>query len=217
MPKYQKPVPLNIVADTVWGAACQAQRINGSYVKLSVLSESDPQTNKLSNRQIVENLLVDPTQITEEDMEQGRKVCAFYQGLTFKILKGIKLSEFDNTAMLLANRDTIDTRYDLAVIASLPSCYERGVKRQTIDQRIAFATGKIVDSIGSKISLTIEVLKSVYSQKWNTFYITGITSDDQVVFFAYKQELPIGQQRDIYGTVKAYRDNSTQLNRVKVI
>ena len=184
MPKYQKPVPLNIVADTVWGAACQAQRINGSYVKLSVLSESDPQTNKLSNRQIVENLLVDPTQITEEDMEQGRKVRAFYQGLTFKILKGIKLNEFDNTAMLLANREVVDSKYDIAVIASLPSCYERGVKRQTVDQRIAFATGGMVGTIGSKVSCTIEVLKSVYSQKWNTFYITGITSDEQVVFFA---------------------------------
>ena len=217
MPKYQKPVPLNIVADTVWGAACQAQRINGSYVKLSVLSESDPQTNKLSNRQIVENLLVDPTQITEEDMEQGRKVRAFYQGLTFKILKGIKLNEFDNTAMLLANREVVDSKYDIAVIASLPSCYERGVKRQTVDQRIAFATGGMVGTIGSKVSCTIEVLKSVYSQKWNTFYITGITSDEQVVFFAYKQELQIGQQRDIYGTVKAHRDNSTQLNRVKII
>jgi hypothetical protein len=217
MPKYQKPVPLNLVADTVWAAACQAQRVNGAYVKLSVLSESDPDLNLQSNRQIVESLLVDPTQITEEDMEQGRKVRAFYQGLTFKILKGIKLSEFDNTAMVISNRDIINDCFDIAVITSLPSCYERGVKRQSVDQRIAFATGGMVGTIGSKVSCTIEVLKSVYSQKWDTHYITGITSDEQVVFFAYKQELATGQQRDIYGTVKAHRDNSTQLNRVKII
>jgi hypothetical protein len=48
-------------------------------------------------------------------------------------------------------------------------------------------------------------------------FITGINSDDQVVFFAYKSELEVGKMYDIYGTVKGHRDNSTQLNRVKVI
>jgi len=217
MAKYQKPIPLNFVADDVWAAAVVAQRINGSYVKLSQISESDPELTKKSNRMLVQELLANTSRITDEDRAEGRKVRAFYQGLTFKILKGIKLSQFDNTAMVISNRDIINDCFDIAVIASLPSCYERGVKRQTVDQRIAFATGGMVGTIGSKVSCTIEVLKSVYSQKWNTFYITGITSDEQVVFFAYKQELQIGQQRDIYGTVKAHRDNSTQLNRVKII
>ena len=216
MARYQKPV-LNLVADNVWGAACQAQRINGAYVKLSVLTEADKTENKLSNRQLVESFMVDPSLITEEDMEQGKKVRAFYQAFTFKILQGKRLNEFDNTAMLLANRDVITGSYDVAVIASLPSCYERGMKRQTADQRVNFASGGFVGSVGDKVSTTIEVLKSVFSMKWGTHYVTGITSDDQVVFFAYKSELPIGKMYDIYGTVKAHRDNTTQLNRVKVI
>ena len=216
MARYQKPV-LNFNADDVWSAACAAQRINGSYVKLSVLSESDKELNKLSNRQMVESLLVDTFNITDEDREQGKKVRAFYQAFTFKILQGKRLNEFDNTAMLLANRDVITSNYDLAVIASLPSCYERGVKRQTVDQRIGFATGGFIGAIGKKVSVTIEVLKSTYSQKWMTNFVTGITSDDQVVFFAYKSELPVGKMFDIYGTVKAHRDNTTQLNRVKVL
>jgi catabolite regulation protein CreA len=216
MARYQKPV-LNFNADDVWSAACAAQRINGSYVKLSVLTEEDKTSNKLSNRQIVESLLVDTFNITDEDHEQGKKVRAFYQALTFKILQGKRLNEFDNTAMLLANRDVITSNYDLAVIASLPSCYERGVKRQTVDQRIGFATGGFIGAIGKKVSVTIEVLKSTYSQKWMTNFVTGITSDDQVVFFAYKSELPVGKMFDIYGTVKAHRDNTTQLNRVKVL
>ena len=216
MAKYQKPV-LNFNADDVWSAACAAQRINGSYVKLSMLSESDPEMNQLSNRQIVESLLVDTFNITDEDREQGKKVRAFYQALTFKILQGKRLNEFDNTAMLLANRDVITSNFDLAVICSLPSCYERGVKRQTVDQRIQFARGGFVGTIGKHVSATIEVVKSVYSQKWATNYITGITSDDQVVFFAYRNELKVGVMLDIYGTVKAHRDNTTQLNRVKVI
>jgi catabolite regulation protein CreA len=212
-----KKVVLNLNADDVWAAACQAQRTNGAYVKLSVLTEDDKSQNKLSNRQIVESLLVDTTLITDESREEGKKVRAFYQAFTFKILQGKQLSEFDNNAMLIANREVITGTYDLAVIASLPSCYERGVKRQTVDQRINFAQGGFIGQVGNKVSTSVEVLRSAFSQTYNVNFITGINSDDQVVFFAYKSELEIGKMYDIYGTVKGHRDNSTQLNRVKVI
>ena len=212
-----KKVVLNLNADDVWAAACQAQRTNGAYVKLSVLTEDDKSQNKLSNRQIVESLLVDTTLITDESREEGKKVRAFYQAFTFKILQGKQLSEFDNNAMLIANREVITGTYDLAVIASLPSCYERGVKRQTVDQRVNFATGGLIGTVGNKVSTSVEVLRSAFSQTYNVNFITGITSDDQVVFFAYKSELEVGKMYDIYGTVKGHRDNTTQLNRVKVI
>ena len=216
MARYQKPV-LNLVADNVWGAACQAQRINGSYVKLSVLTEEDKTSNKLSNRQMIESFMVDSSLITEEDMEQGKKVRAFYQALTFKILQGKQLNDFDNTAMLISNRDVITSNYDVAVIASLPSCYERGVKRQTVDQRVNFARGGFIGQVGKKVSTSVEVLRSVYSHTYNVNFVTGINGDDQVVFFAYKKELEVGKMYDIYGNVKGHRDTTTQLNRVKVI
>jgi len=216
MARYQKPV-LNLVADNVWGAACQAQRINGSYVKLSVLTEEDKSSNKLSNRQLIETFMVDSSLITEEDMAQGKKVRAFYQALTFKILQGKQLNDFDNTAMLISNRDVITSNYDVAVIASLPSCYERGVVRQSADQRINFATGGFVGKAGDKVKLEIEVIKCTYSQIYNVFFVTGITTNDQPVFFSYKNKVPTGDTMNIYGTVKAHRDNITQLNRVKVL
>lgn len=211
MARYQKPV-LNFNADDVWGAAVAAQRINGSYIKAIA-----PGVEQQTNRQIIEGLLADPFIITDEDRDEGKKVRAFYQAYTFKILKGKQLSEFDNTAMLISNRDVITSNYDVAVIASLPSCYERGVKRQSVDQRVTFAKGGFISAVGNKVSVTIEVLKSIYSQKWATTYITGITSEDQVVFFAFKEALEVGKMFDIYGTVKSHRDNTTQLNRVKVI
>jgi hypothetical protein len=216
MARNQDPV-FTFNADDVWSAACAAQRINGSYVKLTMISESDPSLTKLSNRMLAMQLLTDPFSITDEDREQGKKVRAFYQALTFKILQGKKLNEFDNNAMVLSNRDVISSNYDFAVICSLPSCYERGVVRQSVDQRISFAKGGYISAVGNKVSATVEVLRCVHSQKWMTNFVTGITSDDQVVFFAYKSELPIGKMFDIYGTVKAQRDNTTQLNRVKVI
>ena len=217
MAKYQKPIPLNFVADDVWAAAVVAQRINGSYVKLSQISESDPELTKKSNRMLVQELLADTSRITDEDRAEGKKVRAFYQAYTFRILKGIKLSDFDNNAMLIANRETIDNNYDLAVVASLPSTYERGVKRQTAEQRINFARGGFIGSVGDKVTLELEVVKCVFSQKWNLFYVTGITSDDKVVFFGFKNELSVDAKVKVQGTVKVHRDDSTQLNRVKVI
>jgi hypothetical protein len=212
MARYQHPAPLNINADVVWGAACQAHRLNQGYIKVS---EDAPAGQ--TNRNLVMQFIADPTQITPEDIEQGKQARKFFQAYTFKILKGIKLSEFDNTAMLIANRDTIDTNFDIAILTSLPSSYERGIKRQTVDQRISFAKGGLIGRVGDKMSPTVEVLKSFYSQQWNTNYVTGITSDDQVLFFAFKQPLEVGKQFNIFGTVKAHRDNVTQLNRVKIL
>jgi hypothetical protein len=218
MARFQKPV-VNFNADDVWGAAVQAQRINGKYVKLSMISESDPSINQQSNRQIVNSLLADPFTITDEDREQGKKVRAFFQAYTFKILQGKALSDFNNTAMLISNRDVITSDYDVAVITSLPASYERGVKQQTVDQRINFASGGYVGSVGNKIQVAnVEVLKCVYSEKWGTHFATCITSEDQVLFFAIKNKLEVGKTISIQGTVKSQRNpNTTQLNRVKVI
>ena len=219
MPKYQKPV-LNFNADAVWGAACAAQRINGEYVKegRNQIGEfGEVLSTKLRNRDIMVEFMHNPDRLTEEDVEQAKKVRKYYQAYTFKILKGIKLSEFDNTAMLIANRDIIDSNYDVAVMASLPSCHERGVKRDSVDQRVKFATGGYVGRPGDKVTHQVEVLKCFYSQKWDTHYVTGITEAEQVFFFAYKNPIDLGSTIKIQGTVKGHRDNSTQLNRVKVI
>jgi hypothetical protein len=121
--------------------------------------------------------------------------------------------------MVISNRDMITANYDIAVIASLPQSYERGMKRANVDQRITFATGGYIGQPSDRVTLTIEILKMNYSQKWNTNYFTGITSEDQVVFFGYNGngKLDIGDTYTIEGTVKAHRDNSTQLNRVKFV
>jgi hypothetical protein len=218
MARFQKPV-VNYNADDVWGAAVAAQRINGKYVKLSMISESDPAINQQSNRQIVNSFLADPFTITDEDREQGKQVRTFFQAFTFKILQGKALNEFNNTAMLISNRDVITSEYDVAVITSLPSSYERGVKQQTVDQRINFARGGYVGTVGNKIQVAnIEVLKCIYSEKWGTHFATCITTEDQVLFFAIKNRLEVGKTISIQGTVKGQRNpNTTQLNRVKVI
>ena len=213
MARYQKPV-LNLVADDVWSAACAAQRINGAYVKnLADVAEGQ---NAATNRILIDQHLANPSFITEADREQGQLVRKYYKALTFKILQGKKLNDFENTAMVIANRDVIESNYDIAVIASLPSCYERAVKRDNMNRKLESATGGFIGRVGDKVQVSVEVVRSVFSQQWNVFFVSGITSNDQAVFFSYKQQILAGTIIVAQGTVKAHRDNSTQLNRVKV-
>lgn len=211
MARYQKPM-LNINADNVWSAACAAQRINGAYLK--TIEEGK---NTETNRQIMDNFIANTDLITETDRKQGELVRTYYKGFTFKILQGKKLNDFDNTAMVIANRDVIENTYDIAVIASLPSCYDRAVKRDNQNRKLEGARGGFIGCVGDKIKVNVEVVRCVFSQQWMTHFISGVTTDDQAVFFAYKQPITTGKLIIAQGTVKSHRDNITQLNRVKVI
>jgi hypothetical protein len=61
------------------------------------------------------------------------------------------------------------------------------------------------------------VVKSVYSQNYGVYFITGVTASRQAVFFSFRERLAKGHQCRIRGTVKAHRENSTQLNRVRMV
>ena len=217
---YRKPVfrapkvEMNYKAEDVWAAAWQAYVINDNqYVK--AIMPGVP--NHKTNRMIVEELLADTTQITQESRDMGETMQRYFLGLTFKLIEGKQLSPFLQGAYDAATKHTITNKLDLAIISSLPATYEKSAKRDNIDRRINFARGGYVGTIGDKVSLNIEVIKSIWSQKWNTWYLTGITGEDQVVFFACKESFDIGTHLTIKGAVKGTRDNSTQLNRVKVL
>lgn len=212
MARYQRPV-INLQANDVWGAACAAQRINLDYVKYRNPEDLDKETN----RQIIDRFLADTTLITQADRDQGLAVRKYYQSLTFKILQGKKLNDFDNTAMVIANRDVIESNYDIAVIASLPSCYERAVKRDTINRKLENARGGLIGRIGDKVKINVEVVRCTFSQQWMTHFVSGVTTDDQAVFFSYKQPIDADKLIIVQGTVKRHGENITQLNRVKVV
>lgn len=224
MARYQRPV-LNLNADMVWAAACAAQRINGDYVKMvtsyatneEILPNSLQTPAKLTNRMIMDRLIADQSEITEADKEQGQAVRSYYKGLTFKILQGKRLSDFENTAMVIGNRDVIENTYDIAVIASLPSCYQRAVKRDNDSRKLENARGGLIGSVGQKVKVNVEVVRSSFSQQYNVFFISGVTTDDQAVFFSYRNSIDAGKLIIAEGTVKRHGDNTTQLNRVKVI
>lgn len=201
----------------VLSAACAAQRINGTYLKL--LPEVNPGDQK-PNRQLVMDLLEDTNgiRITEDDVELANNIKSHYAGLTFKVLSGGYINGFDRDVMKLLEQETTDSFHAIAVMASLPNSYVIAHGRVIAEQRINFAQGGYVGTVGNKLNLSCEVLKCIYSQKYNTYYINAITDNDEVVFFSYKQKIEIGSKINIAGNVKAHRDEKvTQLNRVKVL
>jgi hypothetical protein len=209
----------------VWAAACAAQRVNGGYYKESHFEWNEAtQVNQLvkrRNRDIMMEFLQNPHQLLVEDVEAGEQVRDFMQkDLTFRALKG-QLTDFDQSvSKCLAVTErfyTVSNRYELAVIAALPNSARRSQERQDAQQRIQFAQGGLIGSVGDKITANVEVISASYSQPYNIFWIRAITDQDQPVTFSNKHKFDVGTSITIQGKVKAHRDNLTQLNYVKVL
>jgi hypothetical protein len=219
-----KPAGVQYAMADVWAAACAAQRMNGEYLKegRNTYGENgEVLSTKRRNRDIVVDFLQNPERITDADREAGMECRKFLQNdITFRALKG-RLTEFDSaTSKVLAVEqefDSVQHRYELAVIASLPASHQRALERQATQERVRQTTGDYVGAIGNKVQLDVEIVKTNYSQQWNTWYATAITKDNHAVFFAYRQQLATGVHHTILGTVKAHRDGTTQLNRVSIL
>ena len=211
--------------DTVWAAAVMAQEENGAYVKDTRFQwDEAKQMNVLvqrRNRDIMMDLLAAPEQITDAARAQGQQCRQFLQqDITFRALKG-RLTDFDSAVSRVLAVDTefdeFTHRLEIAVAASLPASVARSQSRQNNDTRVQFARGGYVAPVGAKVQAQVEVLSSVFSHNWNCWFIKAITDQDQPVFFSYREGKDAGTVLTIQGTVKAHRDNLTQLNRVKVL
>jgi len=220
-----KPQGVTHSVDNVWGAACAAQRINGSYVK-ETQHRFDEDRNtmvveRLRNRDVMSDILANPALLTVEDIAQGQECRKFLQqDITLRGLKS-KFTEFDTViSRVIAVSEEFDTvthKYELAVVASLPASHQRSLARQDVDSRVRQSTGGYVGAVDSKVELDVEVVGANYSHTYNIFLVTAITAHNQAVFFSYRSKLTTGSWIHVKGTVKAHRDGKTQLNRVKVI
>ena len=200
-------------SDDVWAASWQVYVAQGNqYIKALGLG-----INQTPNRILAEQLLSTPELITQESRDQGQKMRNYFKGLMFNLIEGKTLNEFMQNAYDCACADTVKGTFALGIVVSLPATYDKLMDRDEADRRIRFARGGYIGDVGIKVEATIEVVKQLWSQKWNTYYLTGITDDDKVLFFAHRNNIEIGSRVIITGKVKAQRDTSTQLSNVKVV
>lgn len=225
-PRKARPV-VAYLADTVWGAAAAAQRVNGGYFKQDVYDQSEPpKVVNRANRYIVHDYLNNPGLLTQADIEAGAEVRRYYQALTFKLLSDRYMSDFDKSALKIAEKEEVNSEFDIALIAALPACMIRAKERDSNENKVRFASGGFVGKIKEKVELEVTVTKSFFSLNYRTYFVTAITSNDQVVSFSYRQQLEVGKTYKVRGTVTAHRpqgatawdlSDNTKINRVKVL
>jgi hypothetical protein len=203
-----------VEADLVWSAACTAYRINGGYLKEP--ETIGDQVIRSTNREIVRRAVDNPELITDADRELAHN-CRKHMAtaVTLQALRS-ELGEWSRITARVCRLDTVDSMYDFSVITAMPHSYVKQLKKESVDARLARCDG-LIGKLGDKIELAIEVVRNNYSAKFNTWFVSAITSNNHAVFFAYREEIPPESNLNICGTVKRHTDSATQLNRVKIV
>lgn len=208
----------------VLAAACAAHRMNGGYFKTgwqdlqnSILDGSQKiRATEFNNRTLMERMIVKPDQIMTEDHDTASRIQAWYRTKLFKVLANQRMSEFEHRVMQILQQPECSSRWDINILASVPQGYFRNLETEAAQSRARAAQGGYIGTVGQRLELACEVLRSSFSQKWNTNYITAITDQDQVVYFSHGRTYVQGTRLRIKGTVKRQDNNQTQLNRVRV-
>lgn len=199
----------------VFAAASAAYRVNGGYLKYTETNDQSG-TSKLANKVLIRQFLDGAFDVRDSDREQGEKVMQHCRSLTFKLLTDKRLTEFEQNMLSIVEKETTDSNYDIAIVSSLPASYDRAQVRSTIEVRLRETEG-LDGQVGDKVAIPAEVVKCYFSDNWGTHFVTAITDDNKQVFFAYRNKLEVGSNFTAEGKIKSQRDNSTQLNYVKII
>jgi hypothetical protein len=201
-------------ADLVWSAACAAYRINGGYLKEP--ETVGDQVIRPTNRDLVRRALDQDSLITDADRELARN-CRRHMAatVTLQALRS-ELGEWAKITARVCGLDTIASMYDFSVITAMPHSYVKQLKKESVDARLARCDG-LIGKLGDKVELAIEVVRNNYSAKYNTWFVSAVTTDDHAVFFAYREEIRPESTLNIRGTIKRHTDCATQLNRVKIM
>ncbi len=208
---------LNYNADQVWAAACAAYRVNRGYLKHPEVTEQG-RIIRPTNRELVRLYLADDSgqSITNADRKQGTKCRQdLLKQATMSALRN-RASEWDLLTAEMAGLDKITTDYEVSVITAMPKSHAQNLNRESVDGRLAYCDSNPVAPVDQRVDIRGEVVRSNYSNQYNTHYVTVITDDNRQVFFAYRERIEPGANIRICGRVKRHADRATQLSRVKI-
>ena len=206
-------------AETVWAAAAYADRVNGGEYLREPENILNPdgtwQPGRAANKRVLAEALANPDLVTDTDRDVGCEAWRWHQGRC--MMDGLRgeLRDFKKTLFEAVSQTAFlsTNTMHMAVIASQIRAWRQGVAEEQARDDVALG---YLAEVGTKVKATVTVIRSVYSQNYNVYFVTAKTESRHIVFFSYRDRLESGHQCGIAGTVKAHRDDSTQLNRVKV-
>lgn len=196
----------------VFAASAMAYRVNGDqYLKYPSFGSVRPNWDLM-----VEALTSMPENITDADRQRGDEVRRHFRRVLFTILSKDVVSSFDRSISEFLDNETTRSALEIAIIASLPKVHAADVARRSVDERINFARGGYIGAVGDRIEVEVEVLRTIYSKNWNCYFMTAITTDEQLIRWSASNSVETGLKTTIRGTVKSHTENQTKLGRVKI-
>jgi hypothetical protein len=204
-----------VSADLAWAAACAAYRINGGYFKEPEMIGD--QVIRHANRAVVRQALDNPLLINDVDRDMAQN-CRQHlaTSVTMQALRS-NLGEWARITARVCELDTVTSLYDFSVITAMPHSYVKQLRKESVDARLARCESGVIGKINDKVEIAVEIVRNNYSAKFNTWFVSAITSDNHAVFFAYREAMHPDTHVTIRGTIKRHTDSATQLNRVKLV
>lgn len=211
-------------AEDVWAAAAAATRLNGGYIKEPTYKYDEAQNcsvlDKESNKVMVRSMLAANATYTQEDIERGNKACEYWKTNLLKMLSGTA-NDFERTAINLANKETIETVFDVSVISSLIASAERSLHRDVINDKKMQTNSAHVGIIGETLQINdAEVFTVRYNDTFGKYRV-DVRSKGNLFSWWSSKSYDVGSHINVKGKVKAHytdRDTNvdvTQLNYVK--
>ena len=215
------PVAVTLVpAEQVWAAAALADRVNAGAYHKELIRDKDNYDTVLfePNRTIMGRVLSGSVELTAEDIELGRLARAWHKNRLLMTAITRPLTGFEDNLSTAAGMDEFALevhKLEIATIASQIRSFRNGF---ALEEKMWDTTTGPLAAIGTKVLTTAEVVSTVYSVTYNTTYIRAVTLDTRnVIMFTYREKIEPGTVITIKGTVKAHREDCTQLNRVTVL
>ena len=220
-------VTFSFKAEDVWSAAAAATRINGGYIKEDTHRYDEDHEvvvrDKQANKTMVRDLLEANQGWTEEDVARGAEARAYYaQGGLIKLLDG-SANDFETTAINIAQKETIESNYDLAVLSSLIASAERNAKRDELNNAKRISGSRHVGKVGEHAMLKgVEVLGTGPLTDFGKYRVDARFEGNLYAWWSSKS-YAAGTTLNVKGRIKGHTMDRatgvavTQLNYVKEV
>ena len=200
----------------VWAAAVYAQRINKGYYKEDQFN-ADGDCIKEANRTLARNALALGGKITVEDRCKGAEIRKFISSRLMVTAITRKLNDFQQSlsrAVAMEEFVLPQDRMLVGIVNSQIAMYERAMKEEELLKDSTYGTfGKLKE----RIDVNLKPVARFWLTDWGTFRYNSITEDGYKTSFYYRDKLEIGDAVKVRGTVTKHTNDTTTINRVKVI
>jgi len=200
----------------IWAAAVYAQRINKGYYKEDEFNAEGACVRE-ANRTVARNALALGGKISVEDRCKGAEVRKFISSRLMLTAITKKLNDFQQSLSRAIELDEFVVPQDrmlIGIVNSQIGQYERAMKEEQLTKDYVYGTyGKIKE----RLDVELKPVSRFWLTDWGTFRYNAITKDGYKTSFYYRDKLEIGDAVKVRGTVTKHTNDTTTINRVKVI